>query len=418
MSVFSSTTDLPSAPVQDFESALRQRERDNFLRLLYLAQFPEAGAACIYAATMAGQIGWSLPIIWLVATLSAIVVRLVVLNRALALAEGQHKNIKAVLVANFTCGFCWGVSIYYLTSAGGETSLYISMVWMVGLLVSALGLAAVSSIHPIVYASPAVLFLLSKLFGTGEQIFILMAVGLILLLTFFGAIVYFTRAVLRRDFYREMQNASLVKQLSESNAYSEQLNKELRAEIAGRERVERALILQRDEAEKLSTIDSLTGISNRRAFDSALIDELARARRNQHELSLILIDVDRFKNYNDARGHIAGDHVLRRVAKIIERSTRRGTDKSCRYGGEEFAVFLPNTDLSRATKIAESIRICLENEKIAHPDSDVESYVTVSIGVSCIDPQSSQAGEYLLEAADEALYAAKSQGRNRTQHSH
>ena len=117
MSVFSPTTEMPSASAQEFEPALRQRERDNFLRLLYLSQFPEAGAACIYAATMAGQIGWPLPTTWLIAILGAVAVRCIVLNRALAVAEGEHKNITAVLVANFACGFSWGVSIYYLASA-------------------------------------------------------------------------------------------------------------------------------------------------------------------------------------------------------------------------------------------------------------------------------------------------------------
>ncbi|MGR8948024.1 MAG: diguanylate cyclase [Gammaproteobacteria bacterium] len=417
MPVFSSTATLRPAPVQNFEHALGARGRENFLRVLYLSQFPEASAALIYAASMAGQIGWSHPVTWTVLMLSAICIRFVVLNRALTALNTGNDNINWVLVANFACGFWWGASVYYFATVGTDNSLFISIVWMVGLLVSALGIAAVSTNHSILHAGPIIGFLLSKLFTTGDQVFQLMAFGVILLVSFFGAIVYFTRGILRRDFHREMQNAALVKQLSETNAYAEQLNMQLRSEIERRETIESKLLKERDRAEKLSTIDSLTGIQNRRAFDNALLDELARARRSGNPLSLVLIDVDRFKNCNDARGHIAGDEVLRRVARIIERSIRRGTDKNCRYGGEEFAVLLPNTDSAQAARIAETIRIELENEQITHPDSDVGPYITISLGVASAEPCDFKVSENLFDVADKALYLAKSCGRNQTQRS-
>ena len=293
-------------------------------------------------------------------------------------------------------------------------ALFIALIWLVGLIVSAMGLVAVSSKHPILWASPVVLALLAKMLAERNQTFTLLALAVLILLVFLGAIVYFARLIIHRDFYREMQNASLVEQLSEANSYANKLNEELRVEIEGREKVERILRRERDRAERLSATDSLTGISNRRAFDTALRGEIQRARREQNTLSLILIDVDRFKNYNDARGHQAGDNVLRQVAAIIEQSTRRGTDRSCRYGGEEFAVLLPNTDIMHATRIAEAIRVQLEEEQIAHPDSDIGPHVTISLGVSALIPSDSDAGHMLLQVADKALYQAKAAGRNRT----
>ena len=400
--------------VQHFKPALHARERENFVRLLYLAQFPESAAAAVYVASIAGEIGWTLPLQWLAVMAVIIAVRFFVVNRALANRDVLNSQFKFVLAANCACGFCWGASIFYFTLGNGDTALFIAMFWMVGLIVSALGLITVSSNHPVLWASPVVLALLARLLFERSQTFTLMAAGVVMLVLFFGAIVNFTRSILRRDFYREMQNASLVEQLSEANTCATKLNDELRLEIERRQEIENALRRERDQAERLSTTDSLTGISNRRAFDSALRDEIQRARRERNLLSLILIDVDRFKNYNDARGHQAGDEVLRQVAKIIEQSTRRGTDKSCRYGGEEFAVLLPNTDILHAARIAETIRTQLEEQEIVHPDSDVGPHVTISLGVSATVPNDSDTGEVLLSVADRALYRAKSSGRNRT----
>ena len=418
MPVFPFSAAVQDHSVREFEPALAARERENFVRLLYLAQFPEIAAAGVYAASMAGQIGWTGPLNWLGLVWLVMTVRFFVINRALADSAELHNNFNFVLLANCSCGLCWGISAFYLTHGASEAALYIVMIWLVGMIVSAMGLAAVSSRHPILWASPVVIALMVRLLLEGNQTFTLMAVGVVMLILLFGAIVYFTREIIRRDFYREMQNASLVEQLSEANTYATRLNEELRLEISQREKIEAALRHERDQAERLSTTDSLTGISNRRAFDNALQDEIQRARREQNILSLILIDVDRFKNYNDARGHQAGDDVLRQVARIIEQSTRRGTDKSCRYGGEEFAVLLPNTDITHAARIAEAIRAQLEAEQIVHPDSDVGPHVTISLGVSAMVPNDRNAGETLLSVADRALYRAKTAGRNQTHKIH
>lgn len=412
MPVFPFNLAIEDDSVREFEPVLRARERENFVRLLALVQFPEFAAAAVYVASVAGQIGWASPLNWLGAIWLVMALRFFVIYFTLADVAKLTQRFNYVLAANFACGSCWGVSAFYFTHGGSELALFIVMMWLVGMIVSAMGLVMVSSKHPILWASPVVLLLLARLVLERNQTFMLLAVGVVMLVMMFGVIVYFTRLIIRRDFYREKQNAVLVEQLSEANTYATELNEELRLEIDRRQKIENALRHERDQAEHLSTTDSLTGISNRRAFDTALEDEIQRARRTQNMLSLILIDVDRFKNYNDTRGHQAGDDVLRRVAKIIEQSTRRGTDKSCRYGGEEFAVLLPNTDVIHAARIAETIREQLEQEEIIHPDSDVGPHVTISIGVSAMVPGESDSGEVLLNVADRALYQAKSAGRN------
>ena len=418
MPIFSLGADHDIATDQGIETALRDRERENFVRLLYLGQFPEAGAAAVYAASMAGILGWHNPLKWLAVAYIFMALRFLALTSLLAKSDQRNAPMHYVLFTEFLTGICWGASVFYFTQTDSLPALYTSIIWLVGMIVSALGLTTVNSNYPAFWTSPITVLLMGKLVFSGRQTLVLSAVGLVFLILFFGAIAYFARSISRRDFYREMQNASLVEQLSAANTYANKLNKALRSEIIRREKIENMLRKERDLAEHRSTTDSLTGIRNRRAFDSALRNELARARRNQHVLSLILIDVDRFKNYNDARGHQAGDDVLREVARIIEQSIRRGTDMSCRYGGEEFAVLLPNTNIEDASRIAETIRKQLEARGITHPDSDVGAYVTVSLGVAAIAPTENDTGEVLLNVADQALYQAKSAGRNQARKIH
>ncbi len=159
--------------------------------------------------------------------------------------------------------------------------------------------------------------------------------------------------------------------------------------------------------EHLSRVDALTGLGNRRAFDEALAVELARARRTARPLSLVMIDVDHFKMFNDRHGHLAGDEALAEVARVLS-ETARAEDRSCRVGGEEFALLLPGADEASAGDIAERLRRAVE----AHPGRF--DPVTVSLGVAAWDAQRhGDDGAGLRAAADARLYAAKSGGRNR-----
>lgn len=183
------------------------------------------------------------------------------------------------------------------------------------------------------------------------------------------------------------------------------------------------------ELQRLSTIDALTGIANRRAFDATLTQEWRRMLRHGTSLSLLMIDVDYFKRFNDAYGHVAGDQCLRIVAQAVGQRARRAGELAARYGGEEFAVLLPHTGIADAGKLAEVICTAVRDCRIVHEHSAAAPFVTLSIGVACIAQVPESAATFsregvvpaaftpgatvLVEMADQALYRAKMAGRNR-----
>ena len=163
----------------------------------------------------------------------------------------------------------------------------------------------------------------------------------------------------------------------------------------------------------LANLDSLTKLSNRRGFDDYLYKEWDRMKRIKAPLSLIMCDVDFFKNYNDRYLHPNGDKCLVKVAMSMRSTVRRSGDLVARYGGEEFAIVLPNTDALGAVSVGENVRAAIKGLQITHEASAVCPYVTVSVGVSTIIPNSENDFPALIDAADRALYQAKSQGRDR-----
>jgi len=164
----------------------------------------------------------------------------------------------------------------------------------------------------------------------------------------------------------------------------------------------------------LADLDGLTGIANRRTFETALAKEWRRAVRSGAVLSLLMVDIDHFKQFNDRLGHQRGDACLRDVASALAKEARRAGDFPARYGGEEFGVLLPATDAAGAAHIAENIRAGVERLAIAHPLSSAGPLVTVSIGAASLAPTMDDRVEKLVCFADIALYRAKDFGRNRT----
>ncbi|MEC4719007.1 diguanylate cyclase [Noviherbaspirillum sp. CPCC 100848] len=164
---------------------------------------------------------------------------------------------------------------------------------------------------------------------------------------------------------------------------------------------------------RLSAEDALTRLANRREFDRRLSIEWNRARRDGHALSLVLIDVDCFKNYNDHYGHPAGDACLQKVADALQSVVRRSADLVARFGGEEFVVLLPATDAADAAALAERMRRQVSDLQIPHAASRVAAGITVSLGVATLTPGDAGQPPDLVAAADAALYRAKEQGRNR-----
>lgn len=166
------------------------------------------------------------------------------------------------------------------------------------------------------------------------------------------------------------------------------------------------------ELQHLVTKDGLTGIANRRRFDDYLNQEWQRLQQLQQPLSLILCDIDHFKRYNDYYGHLAGDRCLKQIAQALEQSLQRSTDLVVRYGGEEFAVILPETDAKQAIQIAQRFQMEIAALQIPHGCSSVNAFVTLSIGIASQIPTSELTTENLIAATDQALYMAKAQGRN------
>lgn len=167
------------------------------------------------------------------------------------------------------------------------------------------------------------------------------------------------------------------------------------------------LVLQR-----LMNSDGLTGLSNRRHFDEYMELEWRRSLREQSQLSLLMIDVDYFKTYNDTFGHLEGDEALRKVAAAIREASARPSDLPARYGGEEFALVLPNTTQGGARLMAEKLRMTVEALKIPHISPREGSSLTISIGLSTITPTAGSNCRELISAADKGLYLAKNNGRN------
>jgi diguanylate cyclase (GGDEF)-like protein len=165
---------------------------------------------------------------------------------------------------------------------------------------------------------------------------------------------------------------------------------------------------------RLSSIDGLTQLYNRRHFDETLKREWSRSNRSQSPLSLILCDIDHFKAFNDNYGHVAGDDALVKTSKAIIETLQRPSDLPARYGGEEFAVILPDTPAVGAMIVAEQLRTAVDTLTIPHAFSNAANIVTMSIGVSTYYPNKTKASYVeLLESADRGLYRAKNNGRNR-----
>ena len=184
-------------------------------------------------------------------------------------------------------------------------------------------------------------------------------------------------------------------------------------DITDRKQSEDELARLYKEVEQLSFLDGLTGIANRRMFDLTLHREWVRSKRDRSPLSLIMIDIDYFKQYNDCYGHMQGDECLKEIAKSLSEVPKRAIDLISRYGGEEFVLLLPNTNESQAIHIAEQSLSTVKEKKIPHKLSTVSDVVTISAGVSTIIPVGETQSSTLIEAADKLLYEAKKKGRNR-----
>ena len=183
-------------------------------------------------------------------------------------------------------------------------------------------------------------------------------------------------------------------------------------DISERKRTEEQLAAARRELEELSFKDGLTGVANRRRFDAVMETEWNNACRNKQAISLLMLDIDCFKQYNDHYGHLEGDQCLKRVAKLLTLAAGRPRDFVARFGGEEFIIILPDTNETDAYKIASRCRDLIAGEHIPHKGSEVGKWLTASIGLSTTTPECGDEFVPFIELTDGRMYQAKQRGRN------
>ena len=219
----------------------------------------------------------------------------------------------------------------------------------------------------------------------------------------------------------ETLNQQLEQRIADRTANLQAALEQLQAEIMQRKTLEENLRIANRQLEELSQTDALTHIANRRRFDRGLQQQWQLGQREKQPLSLIMFDVDYFKLYNDCYGHQMGDDCLFKLAQASQQAVCRPTDLVARYGGEEFAIVLPNTNQEGAITIAKRLQSKIGALAIPHQRSIVSNFVTISIGIASLIPSSERSPtesekllpETLVAQADQALYTAKQQGRNR-----
>ena len=217
-----------------------------------------------------------------------------------------------------------------------------------------------------------------------------------------------------------IRNANLYQSLKESEEKLKKHKEELEMTVALRTKdlAEKNQKLKEANAKlkEMSFLDGLTQIPNRRRFNEVIQKEWESSKQNNTVLSLIILDIDNFKSYNDTHGHLAGDECIKQIANVLEESVDLSQDFVARYGGEEFVVILPETDAEGAKEVAESIRKRVKSLEVAHGTSRISDYVTVSLGVATNKPDKSYISiDKFIDIADKALYQAKNEGRNQVQ---
>ncbi len=290
-------------------------------------------------------------------------------------------------VATFVMGLGWGGAWIFFIPQVEVLYAVMASVWIMGLAAAAVVAYSAQWSAMLAFFLPVTVpgFIQLMLYGQTTT----MALGLGILL----AVSVFMRSMLIINRYM-------------LHAIESKLD--LETEIQERKKVEQELLEQ-------SLKDRLTGLSNRRHFDEVLDQELRRAERLNYPLTLILIDLDYFKNYNDTYGHLKGDACLRDIARVLQEAVKRPGDIAARYGGEEFALVLPNTSVANAVLVAERVQKRVSERRIEHKGTAIpgESFVTCSVGIYTTKPGTHETEATIIQQADEALYQAKTEGRNR-----
>ncbi len=333
--------------------------------------------------------------------------------------RNYQSSLNTHLVFSMVSGLLWStLGIYLLASLEIFDSLVILL--MIGGLIA--GVVATNSVilsSYIAFSLPAAIPVIAYLFIDGSSRTDIFGLVLTIFLLFVSFSVYRLNKLVIKSLSYQFDNLQLLDALEAEKNRVSQLYNNLEFDLARQKETEEQLNLEKQKAEQMvqsllaiSTLDGLTGIPNRRHFDSVFAREWNRASRTGTPVSLIICDIDNFKAYNDNYGHPKGDNCLIRIATLLQEHARREGDVAARYGGEEFAIILPATSLENAKRIAGQMRAAIEKLSIPHRFSSNDNIVTASFGVATIVPGLDQHSKVLISKADKAMYQAKQKGRN------
>lgn len=320
--------------------------------------------------------------------------------------DGRPRGPEWLLYASLAAtGLLWGVAPLLVRDVSDDLRLVTALLLPTGIALAAFGSYGVSLIAAGAVVIPIVLFNLVLIASTHNPAYYAIGLALVMLYTHQAQVMVKARRVLQNQIRLRVENELMAAQLS---AQAEKTSTELERHMD----MERHLRSSRDRAERMSATDALTEIANRRYFDKRLKSEVSRAFRDRSRLSLVICDIDYFKQFNDTYGHQQGDECLKAFARSLEKFCRRGGDLAARIGGEEFALLLPNTEHAAALRLAEQARAAFDDLAITHSGSKLKPNATASFGTATLVPDDLEAGALLMRNADRALYAAKGRGRN------
>ncbi len=324
---------------------------------------------------------------WDLMVLAIVVSRIVLYSKFLKVREQPFSGErwkKAYLLLAFISGVIWGASAFIIFPSGNPALIALFVLVIASLSAATTVSHSALRLGPTAWAAPAMLLYAVRCYREGFETY---TIGLLIIVYFY--------TVLNYSFKHNNTIASFVSLKFENLELLEELRK------------------ANDVLRHASAIDGLTGLANRRQFDEIMDKEWRRAIREQKSISLIMLDIDHFKAYNDNYGHQEGDDCLKKVAAVIAELVKRPADLAARYGGEEFMVVLPGSDIRGAIELGEKLRIAVEVLDVPHAHSSAASVVTISVGASSLVPERGEEPSRLIKLVDTALYAAKRGGRNR-----
>jgi diguanylate cyclase (GGDEF)-like protein len=372
---------------RDFREDILREQVRLAMKQLPTMQITSLIVALVLSYTVSDFIPHANIIVWDLMVLAIVISRIVLYARFRNVREqpfaGERWG-KAYLLLALISGVIWGASAFLIFPAGNP-----SLIALFVLVIASLSAATTVShsalrLGPTAWAAPAMLLYAVRCYLEGFESY---TIGLLIIVYLF--------TILNYSFKHNSTIASAVSLKFENLELLEELRK------------------ANDILRYASAIDGLTGLANRRQFDEIIGREWRRAMREQRSLSLLMLDIDHFKAYNDNYGHQEGDDCLKKVAAVIAESAKRPYDLAARYGGEEFMAVLPDTDLQRAVEIAEKLRIAVELLGVPHAYSSAANVVTISVGAASLVPERGLDPSHVIKLVDTALYAAKRDGRNR-----